>query len=331
MLPLKNFVTLDTHQLDEAREQVSQRFCSHKLEVVGESDRFHARHHVAPGAMLSLNFIHYGATVLIEPGELEHFYLVQVPLRGGADIENGAVAFQSTPQRAALLNPDRHTRMVWRAHCEQILVYIPAEGLRRFADRYLGRDLNSPIVFDPVIDLDRREFKTWRRQLLAIVANADAGQLFGRAESINQGLIEEQLLAELLTHQPSNISPFLAADIRQPVPAACRRAQEYLRANAGEAIRLADIAAAAGLPSRTLQHQFQRFYGCSPLEALRRERLMRIRCDLESGDASHNVTEIATRWGFFHFGRFSQYYRQQFGILPGRARECAVGLRGKAH
>ncbi len=30
------------------------------------------------------------------------------------------------------------------------------------------------------------------------------------------------------------------------------------------------------------------------------------------------VTEIAMRWGFFHLGRFSQYYRHLYGELPSR-------------
>lgn len=331
MLPLHHFAMLDTRHLDEARDQVARRFCSHRLEMLSDKDRFHARHHVAEGKLLSLNYIHYGATVLIEPGELEHFYLIQLPLSGGADIANGSQAFQSTPQRAALLNPDRHTRMVWHATCEQVLIYIPAAGLRAFAGRHLGRAFDKPIVFEPMIDMTRREFACWRRHVLALVAAADAGQMFGGAEALDQALMEEQLLAELLAHQPSNISPFVSAEAETPAPAACRRAREFVRANAAEAIRLADIAEAAGLPPRTLQHQFQRFYGQTPLAALRTERLMRVHCELASGQDSASVTEIAAKWGFLHFGRFARHYRERFGELPSAVRSRAVHLRAPRH
>ena len=35
-----------------------------------------------------------------------------------------------------------------------------------------------------------------------------------------------------------------------------------------------------------------------------------------AGSPLHNVSAIASRWGFFHLGRFAQSYRARYGELP---------------
>jgi transcriptional regulator GlxA family with amidase domain len=53
------------------------------------------------------------------------------------------------------------------------------------------------------------------------------------------------------------------------------------------------------------------------------------RRELLTGAAS--VTDVATRWGFFHLGRFSQEYGQLYGERPSqtlRGKELALGRSG---
>jgi transcriptional regulator GlxA family with amidase domain len=50
---------------------------------------------------------------------------------------------------------------------------------------------------------------------------------------------------------------------------------------------------------------------------LREIRLQHARKDLSAADPTETtVTEIATRWGFLHPGRFSAQYRERFGEPP---------------
>lgn len=327
MALLEGFKVMDTASLNEARQIVGAKFCSHKLEVVNSGGRFHARHHVAPGQMLSLNYLSYGETVLIEPGELEHFYLLQIPLSGHADIANGGTEFLSSVQCAAVLNPDRHTRMVWHAKCEQLLVYVPKDGLTRLAEHYLGRELTHPIVFQPDMDFKNPDLAALRRSALILADGADRGLVFGQANALNQMLLEEKFLSDLLRHQPSNIIHLVASMRTTPAPRHAKRAREFIVENAGNAICLQQVADAAGVPIRTLQHQFSHFYAMSPIEMLKRERLYRINSELDSGHAAGPVAAVAARWGFSHFGRFAQHYKSQFGELPSRTKSNAQKLR----
>jgi len=83
-----------------------------------------------------------------------------------------------------------------------------------------------------------------------------------------------------------------------------------------EVLDLRSMSKATGLSPRTLQRTFQTEYGLCPQEWLRVERLNQARMDLLNAQQDTSVTQTATRWGFFHLSRFSQYYRELFGEKP---------------
>ncbi len=97
-----------------------------------------------------------------------------------------------------------------------------------------------------------------------------------------------------------------------------RRAVEFIHANADRALTLADIAAAAGVGPRGLQHAFRRQQDVTPMGYLRRVRLERAHDELRRADGTIGMTvaEVAARHGFGHPGRFSQAYAQVYGQLP---------------
>lgn len=91
------------------------------------------------------------------------------------------------------------------------------------------------------------------------------------------------------------------------------------------------LAASVGVSRRTLHRCYEHVRGVGPMEAVKRRRLVRARCDLLSSDASTCVTDVALRWGFTHLGRFAAVYCAYFGERPSdtlrRAREGAVPRR----
>ena len=89
----------------------------------------------------------------------------------------------------------------------------------------------------------------------------------------------------------------------------------YMRENIGQQICMAEIVAVTRTPERTLRKHFLRFFGLAPLRFFRRLRLAAAR-DALLATSSDSVTEIAARFGFMHFGRFSRDYRCCFGELP---------------
>ena len=205
------------HSIWMKPEKWLQRFfCSHKLEVIRDAEAMHLQHNSVSGMRFSINYIHYGATVLIEPGELENFYLLQIPLKGCAQITNGKYSCRSSPMVGTILNPDRFTSMIWHAGCRQILVYISVDVFRPFIENFLGRTLEKPIVFETRIDFSRPGLAKWRQHIIALVAATDAEDLFQENNALNQLMLEQEILAEFITFQPSNIQQFINRQSSDP-------------------------------------------------------------------------------------------------------------------
>lgn len=104
----------------------------------------------------------------------------------------------------------------------------------------------------------------------------------------------------------------------QVAPAALRRAIAYIEAHTDQPITVTDIAGAAGVSARALQHAFKRHHDTTPLGYLTRARLRRAHHDLQAGDPTRGdtVTTIAKRWGFTNAGRFATAYHAVYGHRP---------------
>jgi AraC-like DNA-binding protein len=93
---------------------------------------------------------------------------------------------------------------------------------------------------------------------------------------------------------------------------------------------MVDLVAHCGVAERTLRKHFRAFMDVSPLEYWRRFRLAAAREELLKGSNSTSITEVAMRFGFNHFGRFSGQYRRSFGEKPSTTlRRSWIGERGR--
>ena len=95
-----------------------------------------------------------------------------------------------------------------------------------------------------------------------------------------------------------------------------RRFRRVLEEHPNRPIYLPEICAAIGVPERTLRLCCQEQLGMSPKQYLTRRRMHLVRRALLAAEAEATVTEIATRFGFWHLGRFSAGYHAIFGELP---------------
>ena len=322
--PLQGHQLFRSHDLDETRDRVARVYCPHRLETLGRA-RVDACHNHIRGERLSLNYMEYGARTRIEPGELGSFYLMQIPLAGGAEIANGRDRYGSDPGAAAVLNPHRPTTMTWADGTRQLLVQIDREALQRLLGDLLGAPVDQPLKFNGPLDIRGGPGASLRQFVLHMVAEIDAGRSgFGQGGLMNRQ-IESTLMTGLIEALDNNYARFLGRPAGAAAPRKLRLAEDYIEANLDQPLTLEEIARAAETTPRSLQMAFRQFRDTTPLNFLRDRRLERAHEALMNARPGDTVTGIASTWGFSHLGRFSQVYRDRFGRSPSATLRAAQG------
>ena len=95
-------------------------------------------------------------------------------------------------------------------------------------------------------------------------------------------------------------------------------------AHADQAVSMQDVAEAAGCSLRSLHDAFRGWRDTTPLAALHRVRLERVRTELSCpGDEPTPlfVADVARRFGFTNRGRFLAAYARRFGEMPPGTRQ----------
>jgi AraC-like DNA-binding protein len=144
---------------------------------------------------------------------------------------------------------------------------------------------------------------------------ADAGGLTGpAAANLCEEIVNEFVRASASTDKSSHKSQRDFAGYRF---AAMRRAEEFLREHMDIPFSSRGLCSATRMSERSIEMLFKEAYGISPRNWSQIARLNAARNDLlESDSEDVRVSDVAVRWGFFHFGRFSAAYRNLFGELP---------------
>ena len=315
---LAAFVRVTTDDVDEAAEQIGRIFCPHDLKPAqARAAGFSARHNCAAFDGFSINYVTYGGSVSIDPGCLERFFLLQVPLTGAARIRAGAGEFDAVPDRtASLLSPTIPTRMMW-SDCAQVILLLDRRMVEQRAAALSGR-VAGTVEFDPVIDLDAPSGQALRTSLAGLMTLAERLGPAGRLSPVATADWREALLDHLLNGQHHGLSDAIRTFSGQAerLPRALRVARDRLADNAGEPLDLAQLACAAGIGIRALQLGFRRHFGVSISEMLLDMRLAGLHARLAQAPPDASITEIAFDLGFTHLGRMAGAYREKFGETP---------------
>ncbi len=109
-----------------------------------------------------------------------------------------------------------------------------------------------------------------------------------------------------------------------------RRAEAHIDACGEASVRIDELCVAACTSLSGLERAFREVYGVGPRRFLMLRRLAAVRRALLRGQRGASVTDIATRFGFFHLGRFSCEYRLMYGERPSQTRRAVDASPGRA-
>ncbi|MDO5103080.1 MAG: AraC family transcriptional regulator [Lautropia sp.] len=300
--------------LDEVRSMVGRVMKPHRLQLCGLTHRLAARMHHRSLGDLSISRLRYGAAVRIDPGPLEDFFLIQMPLSGRAAIRCGSCQIESDSHLASVISPDDDTQMQWHDGNDQLLLRLSRSLVERTLIGYLGHPLDAPLRFE--LGFRWRDSAPWCSTLAyllaCVVQHADPHL---DTHKLVRSQMEQLCASILLSSHQHNYSQSQPSRRSTVLPRHVRRAQDYLQAHAHEAITVDQLAAIAGVSARSLYAGFQTFLQTSPMSYLRELRMERARTELLSGEAS-SVAGVALRWGFAHMGRFGLDYKKRYGESP---------------
>ena len=206
----------------------------------------------------------------------------------------------------------------WSAHSDgscRTGLWVPAVLFYRRLEALLDGEQIGSFAFRPTFDTTRCPGTTVRRLIDWLFAElAESDTLLANETAIRS--FQEHLLLCLLLGLPHSHSERLSRQQTAAAPANVRRAEEFLRAQAEEAVTIEMVAQAAGCSVRALQLAFRRFRNTTPLEALRHIRLERAREEIARSGRSQSVLDVALKFGFANPGRFAGQYKRAFGESP---------------
>jgi AraC-like DNA-binding protein len=269
---------------------------------------------------LYLAYMEYGAPVEVQSdrGRDDHWMLL--PIRGTIEASGGKHSVCGNPRRAVALSyPSIGSSEVRaEANSARLMVKMMPAAVSRELTALLGAPPDASLELAPEIDLSRGYGKSLARYLRLAIAD------FARADSLLRNPIavssfEHFILSGLLMAHPHNYTDALGHLDRPINPRGLKRAIEYMEGHLDQAVTLADIVRASGVPGRTLFKHFKEYQGVSPMNYLRTARFQKVRDELRHAEPDGCVMDIAMHWGFEHMGRFAVEYRRRFGESPSQA------------
>jgi AraC-like DNA-binding protein len=261
-----------------------------------------------------LGYLQYGAAVEVRTSPSLDFYRFAAPIRGRLEAAFSNDAASCGPGQAILMPPIR-TKLVRAEHGNAGLnIFFNGPALHRHLMALLGEPPKSNLEFAPIVDLGQGYGQSL--QHYARSAMTDLEQAASVLNPITASLFEQFVMVGLLLAHPHNYSDKLHPRRCRVGPRDVRRAIEYIEANLDEPIGFTDIAAASGIPGRTLTQHFRRFRGTTPMRYLRDARLDKVHDALHLAEPEESIMSIAGNWGFGHMGRFAAAYRKRFGEAP---------------
>ena len=315
--PLAIFNAVDTHDPAAAEYEVARIFCAHRLTPLRPAaPGFHAVHNTARFDGFSVNYVAYGSAVEIDPGRLDRFFLLQIPLTGAADVICGTTRVAASPQTATLLSPTLPTLMTWHDGCGKLIVLIDRAVVERHLAALIDRAADD-VEFDACVPLANTIGQAIRAHAMlmqeaanrSVVMPAGSGRLVQR--ELRNGLV-----GLLLTGLAHNRSALLAHPVGAPAPGHVKRVEDFLRSHPDRAISVSELAAIAGVSLRSLQDGFRRFRNVTLTDAIRDARLAYWRRLLQSPTDDAGVGTLALMAGLTHLGRAAALYAKRYGETP---------------
>ena len=302
--------------VDQIRDFLGEHFTEHVLKVEGREKNVDTVLRAVSIGDVSVNYVEYAEPVEIEQTVAEPIFMIGRPLKGQLEVRNGDDYISGGPPRGAVLSMDRPNLIRgFTPNLQFRVVRLERESLERQLSDWLDHELKESVHFDFPLPADTDAGRAWWGYVEHLWTNALNGTFATAPLLLSEA--SRMTKAMLLSLQPHNYSAQLREGASAAAPFYVRRAEDYMRANAGQSINMEDLVVASGVSARSLYAGFRRFRGTSPMAFLKWLRLELAHADLQAANPGEStVKQIALLRGFAHLGHFSDAYRRKYGQPP---------------
>lgn len=305
-----------TRGVDEAREALSDVFLPVDFPSACTPTTMAMELNAVRVGKVTCGYMRFRDAVRIQTAEAENYH-VDIPTVGRVMMRAAlGPPVYGTQRAAGVFMPGRPVELECGDQFAQLSLMFPRESLQFEMANLLGEELGRPLEFSAEFDLATpgAQMLLHALQLIDDASERECGPL---GHPLAAQRLEQVLVHSLLFAQPHNYW----ADLTGHAPASgtrpVSRAVELLRSSPAHPWTVGELAARVSVSVRSLQDGFRRSLDTTPMAYLRRLRLERVHDELASAEpGTVHVTEVATRWGFVHLGRFAAAYQQQFSERP---------------
>lgn len=316
-LRLEGFPAMNTRFADQAREHLSAILAPHRLELdTRQAVCFTHNRLLLQG--LSLHFIEYGVpagVVSLEAQELSDHYLFKIPLSGMAQYRQAGAHFEVRPGMLYVVHPGETFASSMSADYTHLTLQLDAAMIDSLDEEDGLRAEGRRAIFEIARINADGQARALSGILQAICEDTTSGASLLGLPAFRQTI--EKIVVNAVRALPRKLAQSACSATRSPAPFFIKRAEEYMHAHLTASICVDDLVQAVGVSRRTLHAGFRNFRQTTPGAQLKRMRLEAARSALlDARETGENVTDIATRYGFFHLGKFARDFRARFGQSP---------------
>jgi AraC family ethanolamine operon transcriptional activator len=248
------------------------------------------------GAMAPPDFLSIGI-ILQSNGEVQQW---------GSDVRGGDVfSFAGGAEQDG----------VFAGSTAYVTIAVPVPQLQRVIGPYPGwsdpAQWETPMRFEPSHALRARSQLLLRR-CMSVLRDGTIQLTPGILHALQTDLLDAFLVPAALSMERAAYEPVQVGNA-----AILRRFEEYVQTAGAETVSIMAACASIGCSRKAFVRAFQETFRFGPKHYLTMLRLSAANAALHDADPSTSkVAQIATQFGFWNLGRFSQVYREVFGEPP---------------
>jgi len=313
-LPLLASESVGTVQSEDAERILGELITAHHLDTTSAND-FAASFSSRPVGPIQVIFQQYRSFAAIDITDPLPVIAMTIPLRGDLEVKIDGKRVLIPRGSPLVFNPGDRPRMMGPATADFLTLTMPHSLVRDALDEHFPRLGGADIAFGTVAS--RRAAGALAQAIWTIQQSVQSGIDTDPTEAER---LSDMLVSSLLLSHPHSLTRELYLAGPSASGTAVWDTVSVLRDAPEARITIAELAASAGVSTRSLQTGFLRLIGVTPSEFQRDLRLELARSLIEYPvEGVMSATQLMTRVGYVNQGRFAADYRARFGVTPSRA------------